>query len=68
MSPLIGQVLANNAVAMLTVGVRRWKRERQYKKKEESVNIVFIEREEKCRESHYTKFIPNNTNRGVGTY
>lgn len=45
MSPLIGQVLANNAVAMLTVGVGRRKRERQYEKKEESMKVVFIERE-----------------------
>lgn len=50
MSPLIGQVLANNAVAMLTVGVGRWKRERQYEKKEESMKVVFIEREETSRE------------------
>lgn len=67
MSPLIGQVLANNAVAMLTVGVGRRKRERQCEKKEESMKVVFIEREETNRKSHYTKFSPNNTNRGVGT-
>lgn len=46
MSPLIGQILANNAVAMLTVEVERRKRERQYEKKEESMKVVFIEKKQ----------------------
>lgn len=60
MSPVTGQVPAK-AVEILRIGVDRWKRERQTEKKKESMNGVFIEREETNRKSHYTKFSPDTT-------
>lgn len=45
MSPLIGQVLVNNAVELLTVGGGSWKKERQNENKKEFINVVFIETE-----------------------
>lgn len=47
MSPLIGQVLVNNAVEILTVGVGSWKREKQNENKKEFINVIFIETEKK---------------------
>ena len=51
MSPLIGQVLVNNAVEILTVGGGSGKRARQNENKKESINVVFIETEKTNKES-----------------